>query len=71
MKLLVIRDYNSENYNRSYMKEKNIDGWIKVKEKLHFGASQPYIKEGGIWWCGFGENVGVEINKEVIADFLG
>ena len=44
------------------MEEKDFDGWIKVKEKLHFGASQPYIKEGDIWWCSFSENVGVEIN---------
>ena len=37
------------------MDEKDFDGWIKVKEKLHFGAAQPHIKEGDIWWCSFGE----------------
>ena len=44
------------------MEEKDFDGWIKIKTKLHFSGSLPYIKEGDIWWCSFGENVGVEIN---------
>lgn len=42
--------------------QKNFYGWIKLKEKLHFSNSAPKISEGDIWWCGFGENVGVEIN---------
>ncbi len=44
------------------MEEKHFDEWIKLKEKLHFGHSVPKISEGDIWWCGCGENVGVEIN---------
>lgn len=44
------------------MEEKHFEEWIKLKEKLHFGASAPQISEGDIWWCGIGENVGVEIN---------
>lgn len=35
---------------------------IKLKEKLHFNARRPRIHEGEVWWCSFGENVGVEIN---------
>ena len=33
-----------------------------LKEKIHFSSSAPKINEGDIWWCGFGENVGIEIN---------
>ena len=44
------------------MEEKRFEEWIGLKEKLHFGASAPKINEGDVWWCGFGENVGVEIN---------
>ena len=42
--------------------EKDFDGWIRLKKKLHFCGSLPRIKEGDIWWCSCGENVGVEIN---------
>lgn len=44
------------------MEEKHFEEWIGLKEKLHFGGSMPKIKEGDIWWCSCGENVGVEIN---------
>ena len=44
------------------MEEKHFEEWIEVKEKLHFGNSVPKVSEGDIWWCGLGENVGVEIN---------
>ena len=42
--------------------EKHFKEWIDLKEKLHFSNSLPKIKEGEIWWCSYGENVGVEIN---------
>ncbi len=42
--------------------EKRFQDWIKVKEGLHEGDALRTIKEGEIWWCGVGENVGVEIN---------
>lgn len=42
--------------------EKRFVEWIGLKEKLHFGNSAPRISEGDIWWCGLGENVGIEIN---------
>lgn len=44
------------------MEEKRFDEWFRVKERIHYGASAPKINEGDIWWCGFGENVGIEIN---------
>lgn len=37
--------------------------WIKLKEKLHTSIHKPPLfKEGEVWWCSFGENVGIEIN---------
>ena len=42
--------------------EKHFKEWINLKEKIHFGNSAPKISEGDIWWCGFGENIGIEIN---------
>lgn len=44
------------------MEEKHFEEWFNLKEKLHFNAKSPRISEGEIWWCSFGENVGVEIN---------
>ena len=38
------------------------DQWIQVKKKLHFGGRTPRIRQGEVWWCSFGENVGIEIN---------
>lgn len=42
--------------------EKRFDEWIDLKEKLHNMGRLRTIHEGEIWWCAFGENVGVEIN---------
>ena len=37
--------------------------WIGLKEKIHNNNSiPPFFKEGEIWWCYTGENVGVEMN---------
>ncbi len=37
--------------------------WIKLKEQLHVSvAKPPLFKEGEIWWCSLGENIGIEIN---------
>ena len=41
---------------------KRFDEWIKVKSDLHFAGVYRNIKEGDVWWCSIGENVGVEIN---------
>jgi hypothetical protein len=35
--------------------------WIKLKEKLHSNNYKPpFFKQGEIWWCSFGENIGTE-----------
>jgi len=42
---------------------KNFLEWIKVKEKLHnVKNNPPLVAERDLWWIGFGENVGSEIN---------
>ena len=44
------------------MEEKHFREWIEVKEKIHNTGRLPDIKEGQVWWCAMGENVGIEIN---------
>ena len=37
--------------------------WIKLKERLHQTAYKPPLfRQGEVWWCSIGENVGSEIN---------
>ncbi len=36
--------------------------WNKVKGEVHSIGHIPSIREGEVWWCTVGENVGVEIN---------
>jgi mRNA interferase MazF len=37
--------------------------WIGIKERLHSKEHKPPLfKEGEVWWCYLGENVGVEMN---------
>ena len=36
--------------------------WNKLKIKIHFSEQKKYFKQGEIWWCNVGQNVGVEIN---------
>ena len=36
--------------------------WNKVKIKVHFGRRRRYFKQGEIWWCNVGQNIGAEIN---------
>src|SRR3989344_3395760 len=37
--------------------------WIKLKESLHeSGAKVPLFKDGEVWWCAVGENIGIEMN---------
>lgn len=42
--------------------EKNFTDWIQIKEVVHSTGRTPSIREGEIWWCAVGENVGIEIN---------
>ncbi|MDO4987372.1 MAG: type II toxin-antitoxin system PemK/MazF family toxin [Candidatus Saccharibacteria bacterium] len=44
------------------MKEKRFDEWIGIKARLHYIGRIRLIKEGDVWWCAFGENIGVEMN---------
>ena len=41
---------------------KHFPEWMGLKEDIHSSGRLPNIKEGEIWWCAIGENVGVEIN---------
>ena len=43
-------------------KEKHFKEWILVKINIHEKGIVRNIKEGDIYWCAVGENVGVEIN---------
>ena len=36
--------------------------WNERKKKIHINAKSPKVREGDIYWCAFGKNVGVEIN---------
>lgn len=37
--------------------------WIGIKQKIQEKAAiPPFFKEGDVWWCGLGENIGIEIN---------
>ena len=37
--------------------------WIGVKQKLaQREYVPPFLREGDLWWCGVGENVGIEVN---------
>ena len=42
--------------------DKNFLGWMDTKSRLHTIGGTHNVKNGEIWWCGVGENVGVEIN---------
>ena len=41
--------------------QKDFNGWIRIKAKLHFKETLRSFNEGEIWWCNIGENVGCEI----------
>ncbi len=43
---------------------KRFTEWIQLKEKLHSVSygKKPLFKEGEIWWCSIGDNIGSEIN---------
>lgn len=40
---------------------KDFDGWIELKKKIHAKKTVRSINNGDIWWCRIGENVGSEI----------
>lgn len=36
--------------------------WVGLKEKIHENKKTFLFKDGEIWWCAVGENIGIEIN---------
>ncbi len=50
--------------NEMMAKEDNLcfDEWNELKKRTNRSGRIPTIKEGEIWWCAVGKNVGVEIN---------
>lgn len=50
-------NHNDQNPDNSLF-----DDWIKLKKRIHQLHKLPTIREGEIWWCGIGKNVGIEIN---------
>lgn len=43
-------------------KQKSLYRWNELKYVLHAQNLLPKVKEGEVWWCSLGENVGTEIN---------
>lgn len=42
---------------------KNFEDWFTLKPKLDSQIHQPQlVKQGNIWWCSVGENIGAEIS---------
>lgn len=57
------RSNNTKNITKKIEQgEKYFDEWNEIKKIRHESGRCPVIKEGEIWWCAMGENVGVEIN---------
>ncbi len=44
------------------MEEKDFDGWIQIKKKLHLVGRVRSVNVGDVWWYAAGENVRTEIN---------
>lgn len=42
--------------------QKDFKRWINVKSDIHSASIFRNIKEGKVWWCSIGANVGVEID---------
>lgn len=60
-----IRDVGNRIKGFENIKTKNVkrfDEWNELKKKVHYSNSHPIANVGEIWWCHFGENIGVEIN---------
>ena len=37
------------------------NNWNEIKKKLAKSTKTPHIKEGQVWWCSAGQNIGTEI----------
>ena len=40
---------------------KDFDGWVKVAKNIERDKKMPTFREGEVWWCSVGTNIGVEI----------
>lgn len=40
---------------------KDFDGWNHLKKKLDAKIRPPFFREGQVWWCSLGVNIGFEI----------
>jgi mRNA interferase MazF len=40
---------------------KDFEGWSHLKQKLDAKTKPPFFREGQVWWCSLGVNVGFEI----------
>lgn len=49
-----------DKYNE--LKEEKLSLWGPLKYRLHATDRLPFFKEGEVWWCSCGENIGIEIN---------
>jgi mRNA interferase MazF len=55
--------YRLEFYLRPKEESKDFLGWFKLKKKLDkSNYKTPLFKEGEVWWCVLGENIGIEMN---------
>jgi len=55
--------YRLEFYLRPNEASKDFLGWFQIKERLQLSDHKPPLfKEGEVWWCYIGENMGIEIN---------
>jgi mRNA interferase MazF len=53
----------AENSNQKPNFFKNFLNWFSLKPKLDkYNHKPPFVKEGQIWWCALGENIGTEIS---------
>ena len=41
---------------------KDFDNWNNFKKRIDTNHPRPLFKEGEVWWCHLGANVGVEID---------
>ena len=42
-------------------RKRNFSAWMPIKEATHNKGALRSFKEGDVWWCRIGENVGSEI----------
>ncbi len=62
LKQFMICDMTSGNLSSGAFLKNFVD-WFRLKPKLGIQKHKPpFVEEGDIWWCRFGENIGSEIS---------